>query len=278
MNTLLSHSKLFFLTAILSWQSAPIATTFAEDFIPRPQETAAEINKGFEGGDTKPLRQFLASWESRTAAVTAEELKEKPEFEQAVYGLYPAFFKPVVEGKYVIIQDEVPVRLVNFDLRKVFEKDLNEFNNESLKRKAISSFVLKEFRPEIKVAEKRVLYRNDARITVLASFLVGEPTDADDQWQQSNGDDQLDELEAEEKQSPRKRRTRYLNSNLNIIPGHWGNGWHFSTHPEVHHVILSKDLDVAIVYFREGYEGGEALLEKKEDKWRIVEKEFFWVE
>jgi hypothetical protein len=60
--------------------------------------------------------------------------------------------------------------------------------------------------------------------------------------------------------------------------GHWGRGWHFATHPTIDCLVLSTELKTAIVYFRCEYEGGATLLERRDDKWVVVDRQMTSVE
>ncbi len=65
---------------------------------------------------------------------------------------------------------------------------------------------------------------------------------------------------------------------LTIVPDHWGDGWHFISHPEISQILFNKDLNEAIVAFRIGYEGGYADLKKENDSWKIITSFMWWVE
>ena len=68
---------------------------------------------------TAPLVSFLNRWESDRQGIAPEVLQSKPEFEQAIYAMFPPFFLPEASqrpAKYFIVQNEIKVRLVDGDL------------------------------------------------------------------------------------------------------------------------------------------------------------------
>ncbi|RKX43981.1 MAG: hypothetical protein DRP64_07395 [Verrucomicrobia bacterium] len=74
------------------------------------------------------------------------------------------------------------------------------------------------------------------------------------------------------------KRLAAANTLVTIVPGHWGEGWHFISHPEVEAIIINRDLDQAIVSFRIGYEGGYSVMIKNENNWIITESILYWIE
>lgn len=73
-------------------------------------------------------------------------------------------------------------------------------------------------------------------------------------------------------------RYNFLRNYLLFYRGHWGNYWHIETHPEVEIISFNVSKDSAQVHFRLGYEGGEVILGKEGDQWKIVDRKMTWVE
>lgn len=66
---------------------------------------------------------------------------------------------------------------------------------------------------------------------------------------------------------------------IEIFPGHWGEQWHFISHPELEMILFSHDFNHAAVIFRIGYGGGHTQLSKTPSgEWQILESEEYWVE
>ena len=246
------------------------------------KDWAAELERGYHAGSQAPLVAFLDAWHADSKPVTANTLKKKLPFEQDVYGIYFAFFTPAEEiydnTKYVIIQDEITVAVVDSDLREEFtleplKRHLNRVENLA----EISNLVVKDFRPHVyaETNGKKVLYRQDKYIAPL----LGLVTQDKDPFELLRGN----RYEWEENRSKeRRKRLEYLNPALKIVPGpgHWGsNGWSFETYPTVSRIYLGSDMKRAIVRYRVGSHLGEALLDKdKGDHWELLSRRIDLIE
>jgi len=142
---------------------------------------------------------------------------------------------------YYIVQDSL-----NYDY------NFRETSNDKVK-------TIKEFRPEINNDTINVLYLNKDYASAINCFL---------------GTYEYKAHSDEEKQL----RYRFLNNYLQFFHGHWGNFWHLETHPEVSRMKFNKSRDSVQVFFRLGYEGGEVILGKNEDKWKIADWRMTWIE
>jgi len=232
-----------------------------------------ELERGYTEKNEKPLVAFLADWHKDSTPVSANLLARKPAFEQAVYHLYEAFFRPAEfyqDSPCVVIQDKVNVYLLDSDFRglqNVDPWDREGFVNNLVQ---ISQLEVRQFRPAVRFPGKQILYLQDEYLAPMLGFVT-----------QENGYALLDrrffreDCLADERQS----RLDYLNSRLKIIPGHWGLGWHFESHPRIDSVYFAADLKQAFVSYREYYGGGEAIMKVRQNgRWEIVMKENTWVE
>jgi len=244
------------------------ATLAAEE-----KEWGAELSRGYAGDAKQPLLDFLNDWHAHSKPISPELLKKKPAFEQAVYELYGAFFKPAKrfykDTQFIVIQDKINVRIVDSDLARVF--DAQTWDHESLIRRLpeISHVICNDFRPQLKLEGKKLLYLEDDHLAAMLGFLT-----------EDNGYRMIDRYWDEDCEAKeRKERLRYLNSAMEIFPGHWGTGWHFETHPYIHTLHLSSDFKRAVIFYRVYYGGGEALMHRQDDgKWKIVSMENTWIE
>lgn len=224
-----------------------------------------ELVRGYTSDAKQPLLDFLNDWHARSKPISPQLLKRKPAFEQAVYDLYGAFFRPderhYKTTEFIVIQDKLDVRIVNSDFRRVFEAKTQD--HESLVRKLpqISHLVFKDFRPQIKQDGKKLLYLEQDRLAAMLTFLT-----------ETNGYRMIDRYWDEDCESDeQKARLRYLNSALEVFPGHWGTGWHFETHPYVNTVYLSAEFKKAVLVYRVYYGFGEVLMTHEDDGgWKIV--------
>ena len=73
------------------------------------------------------------------------------------------------------------------------------------------------------------------------------------------------------------KRLSYINEVTSIMTGHWG-GWLLTSHPHVSSVRFNRDLTKALVFYRIGYGGGEALFVRDQNKWNLESFQKTWVE
>lgn len=250
------------------------------------------LEAGFANDDMKPLTRFLEAWHKYATPVTAEELAKKPEFEREAYAAYRAFFapdKPYLERTYVMIQKELEVVLVDDDMADIRERAaLQPFRDfQRVPLRTISRIVLKDFRPSVAVNGPKVIYLEDNHLHELLSFLVAgreeEPHYSgalvDSYWDIPHGADPFHHDPEKREHTVGQRRLDYLNTQLEIVAGHWEKGWHFETHPMAYRVYLSRDRRVAVVEFREHFGGGEVYLGRDDHgKWKVLARERNWIE
>ncbi|MGD0898052.1 MAG: hypothetical protein ABR915_09480 [Thermoguttaceae bacterium] len=243
-----------------------------------PEEWAKALARGQKAKHAAPLATFLQAWHKASHPVSEDMLRKKPEFEQAVYALFPPFFIRDALGKeaeYLIIQDTVDVHLVEGDLADDYRRERKDYTDHAERRAAISQFTIKDFRPAVLAGGKRVLYLDSFHVDVMARYLAAKHDHylADSYRVEPNG--QEDELDGE---GPFTERLDYLNRSLNVVRGLWSKGWFFETHPYVQLVVLNKDLKTAVIYARQ-YNGGVlALMQRDEKGWRVVGTQDTWVE
>ena len=264
-----------------------------------PVDSSSRLDAGFKNNDFEPLASFLEDWHKSLRPLGNDALAKKPEFEREAYAIYQSFFTPSEKSpkKYIIVQEEVKVTLVDDDMSGVFAK-MGEFENvddhlsipEDRLRElpVISHITLHDFRPALSGEGLKVLCLDRSHLNKLLEFLVIEPEPqreidfmplAKRFWYIAHGVQDPVIEETTDELADRKRRLDYLNSQLNIIPGHWGCGWHFETHPLVRHLYLSRNRSRAVVEYRTGWSGGEAYLQKNEKNvWEVVLRDTNWTE
>jgi hypothetical protein len=241
-----------------------------------PDNPARAIELGCRSADVKPLASFLEDWHREQGPVAQGVLRKKPAFERAVYAIYLKFFVPVSSSRtagYVIVQNSIAIDLGEADTSTMF-RDTKA--RDRAMNGAISRILIQDFRPPVDAKGKKVLYMEDRRLDVLLRFLTGKDVSIlQSYWEEPNGA----RKELGHPDGPlRNYRLEYLNQALDILPGHSGRGWQFETHPYVGRIYLHTDFQSAIVFFREGYSGGSALMREDKAGWRVVEKRLTWEE
>lgn len=224
---------------------------------------SAALAHGHAQGDSKPLAEFLEHWHKVSEPIAEDVVRKKLVLEQSIYELYKAFYKPPTrhyrDCAYVIVQNSIEVVLMDSDLEDVLRNTWEILPRDTFPSQ-VSRFELKEFRPSLQLDGKHILYLDPFHLASMLGFL----TDRDGYLVEGTG-------WSEDSESPdRMRRLEYLNSMLQIFPGHWGRGWHFETHPYVKTIFLSFDQQRAIVQFRVYYGGGEASMERLNGRWQLT--------
>jgi hypothetical protein len=129
-------------------------------------------------------------------------------------------------------------------------------------------YTIHDFRPEIKNNDIHLLYLNSVYTAAINSFLGSEYTPV------GTGGIMTPALPAGEI----AERYNFLSNYLYFFHGHWGNYWHLETHPQVSGISFNETKDSAQVYFRLGYQGGEAILGKDGDAWKVADHYMTWIE
>lgn len=197
------------------------------------------------------LKDILNTWQS--------EIKPKaniPDSIQLVYDVYKEFYSPWALERmsnsewgngiykdlaYYIIQDSI-----GYD---------NNFRGDFIEEIKI----VKEFRPEINNDTINLLYLNKDYADAINCFL---------------GTYEFIPHTKEEKQL----RYAFLKNYLQFFHGHWGNHWHLETHPKISRMSFNTSKDSVQVFFRLGYQGGEVVLGKNNEEWKIKNWKMTWIE
>jgi hypothetical protein len=74
------------------------------------------------------------------------------------------------------------------------------------------------------------------------------------------------------------KKQLFLNRYLSIRYGHWGGYWHIATHPYIQYILFDNCLSRAVVFYRDGYGGGEAHYQLIDNKWIELSYENTWIE
>ena len=124
------------------------------------------------------------------------------------------------------------------------------------------------FRPPVHFDGKKVVYLTPKYEKLLNSFLGNQHVDL--------GEEDIMQP-AYSKGNSRSKHT-FLNKAALIFYGHWGGYWQYETYPKANQIIFNPEMNRAVVLFRFVYEGGEAILEKHNGEWKMVDLRFTWIE
>lgn len=125
-----------------------------------------------------------------------------------------------------------------------------------------------EFRPPVHFEGKKVVYLTKKYEKMLNSFL-GKRHIA---FSEENI------MQPAKSKGKSLSKHRFFNQAALIFYGHWGGYWQYETYPEAEQIIFNPEMNRAVVMFRFVYEGGEAVLEKQNGEWKVVDTRFTWIE
>ncbi|MCR4827522.1 MAG: hypothetical protein K5882_11325 [Bacteroidales bacterium] len=140
------------------------------------------------------------------------------------------------------------------------------FRNITVPVSTVDSAV--EFRPPVHIEGKKVVYLTKKYEKMLNSFL-GKRHIA---FSEENI------MQPAKSKGESLSKHRFFNQAALIFYGHWGGYWQFETYPKANQIIFNPEMNRAVVMFRYVYEGGEAVLEKQNGEWVVVDSHFTWIE
>lgn len=125
-----------------------------------------------------------------------------------------------------------------------------------------------EFRPPVHFEGKKVVYLTKGYEKLLNSFLGNKHV--------ALGEDDI--MQPAYSKGNSRSKHIFFNKAALIFYGHWGGYWQYETYPKANQIIFNPEMNRAVVMFRFVYEGGEAILEKQNGEWKVVDVRFTWIE
>ncbi|MDL2227912.1 hypothetical protein LJC25_02345 [Bacteroidales bacterium OttesenSCG-928-K03] len=210
-----------------------------------------KLETAFQSSSTSNLEQFFINWNKTISSNTVQN-----DFVETIYEVYKEFYSPFdltklgdwewgnslnSNSKYAVVQNKIYYAIVEKDVFDTWN-NLEELDS------------INDFRPTLNLEKSEILYLLPEYEKALNLFLGTETNDGN--W----------------------KRYEFIRPYIPILHGHWGGYWHLSTHPEVSLILLDTSKSVAKILFRVGYQGGETILEKNNNKWIITESRATWIE
>ena len=125
-----------------------------------------------------------------------------------------------------------------------------------------------EFRPPVHFEGKKIVYLTEKYEKMLNSFLGNKHI--------ALGEYNIMQPAYAKGKSLTKHE--FFNNAALIFYGHWGGYWQYETYPQANQIIFNPEMNRAAVLFQYVYEGGEAVLEKQNGEWKVVDTRFTWIE
>lgn len=232
------------------------------------------LDSAYSHNSADQLKEIFERWAGQSRPFGTNELKLKPEFEKYAYEIFEDFFTPKSISRvghsefgdsvyndieYTFVQNEVLIGIYN----KLVFNTFNSFKEP----KPLSEFKLVDFRPRVKVPNAKVIYLDEFTKSLINDFLKSKFTPI--------GEDNLMNPASAEGDS--RQRLDFINKYARIYPSHWGDSWKIETCPTVS-IRFNKSLTKAAVDFRLFYQGGTALYERINNKWKLKKSSLIWIE
>lgn len=218
------------------------------------QEFYASLMNSYNDSCTNCLKDILDEWEKEFSPNTTF-----PDSLKIVYDVYQEFYSPWNLER--MSESEWGNNIYNKYSYYIIQSSINyDFNYES--PSTTNFYSISEFRPEIANDTINLLYLTDKHINAFNCFL---DVDVENSFFVPTSEKSISKY-------------RFLNNFLFFFKGHWGNYWTFETNPYVQKMSFNNTKDKVKIYFKLGYEGGEAILEKNEEDWEIIDFYMTWIE
>lgn len=194
--------------------------------------------------------QYLIKWHGEIKPIDSAEFNLLSDTQKSIYNIYQIFYDPYDLGKYCTIGicpefgNNIYDNLKYVVVQNEIKYSINNYEDHKL---------ISNFQPKLEMSAT-ILYLSNEYKEEIDSF-----------------------LDVDKHSNDIQKRYEFINTKLNVCPGHWG-GWHYLTHPEVEMIYINESLDSAVVHFRIMYEGGEAEFRRTLDKWDMIESKLTWIE
>ncbi|MGB8192787.1 MAG: hypothetical protein WCF67_12745 [Chitinophagaceae bacterium] len=220
---------------------------------------------------TDSLIKFFADW-NRAISPTAKASIIQNDTIKSLYDIHYAFYKPRdllklgnwewgnklnESSKYVVVSTSINYVVLDTDNIGDAEIDLKYINT------------IFNFRPIVAdIDNTNVLYLTGEYQNALNRFLGNKYADL--------GTGNI--MDPAMPKGESEKRYRFLRPYIPILHGHWGGYWHIETHPDISRIVFNKQLTKARIYFRVGYQGGEATMIKMNGEWKLEKSKETWIE
>ena len=276
------------------------------------ESQAKLLRKAYKSHSTKMLYEFFDNW-SEEVKSNADEA-QNPYVAEA-HKVFAAFYQPLQteeSGERMTMYDDKPYFIVQGSLWKICEAEtipinpdeidsfmvasiLRKYPDDTVKQKEWIGYARRNnykpdyspyaspsfckvttitvdsaivFRSPVQFTGKKVVYLTKGYEKLLNSFLGNKHV--------ALGEDDI--MQPAYSKGNSRSKHKFFNKAALIFYGHWGGYWQYETYPKANQIIFNPEINRAVVMFRFVYEGGEAILEKQNGEWKVVDFRFTWVE
>ena len=275
------------------------------------ESQAKLLKKAYKLHSTKMLYEFFDNWSEE---VKSNEDEAQNPYVAEAYKVFAAFYQPMQtvarSGERKTMYDDKPYFIVQGSLWKISEAEVIPYKPEEIDSFMVASILQKfpddtveqkvwmgfrnnykpdysgyaypsfckvttttidsaiVFRPPVQFTGKKVVYLTKGYEKLLNSFLGNKHV--------ALGEDDI--MQPAYSKGNSRSKHKFINNAALIFYGHWGGYWQYETYPKANQIIFNPEMNRAVVLFRFVYEGGEAILEKLDGEWKVVDFRFTWME
>lgn len=238
-----------------------------------------QLEQTFKKGSQEEYVGFLEKWEAYPAPLTKQEVERKLDFEQHVYAIYQLFYRPKHLGQLANphgremptplampqwgeIYQDIAYVLIQNSVHVYFAEDIHWDAEWGYRYPEVySKLQILDFKPAIQVEGSKIIYLTPDHRESLTRFLGDEAVGV--------GADGFIMSPGHAVGLSRVKQT-FLEQQIRIFRGHWGNGWHIETHPYVQNIIFNRAMTSALLHFKLVYQGGEAYFTRTNSAWKLL--------
>ena len=262
--------QVFFTVLLLGLISCDQKEEFDETVVTfEASQLSEKIEAAYNRQSNKDLDQFFNEW-NKSVQQNSRGFIYQNETVKTIYDIYLVFYNPLnllklgdwewgnylnSGSKYVVVQNKIFFHIMPND-------------NLDVKYWELEPESISDFRPPVDMNPNKVLYLTEEYKKALNIFLGSESTEL--------GEGGI--MNPSRPQEESQKRYEFLRTYIPILHGHWGGYWHIETHPEISRIFINKKLNKAKISFRVGYQGGDAILSKTGNNWRIESSMATWIE
>ena len=274
------------------------------------ESQAKLLKKAYKLHSTKMLYEFFDNWSEE---VKSNEDEAQNPYVAEAHKVFAAFYQPMrteERGERLTMYDDKPYFIVQGSLWKISEAEVIPYKPEEIDSFMVASILQKfpddtveqkvwmgfrnnykpdysgyaypsfckvttttidsaiVFRPPVQFTGKKVVYLTKGYEKLLNSFLGNKHV--------ALGEDDI--MQPAYSKGNSRSKHKFINNAALIFYGHWGGYWQYETYPKANQIIFNPEMNRAVVLFRFVYEGGEAILEKQNGEWKVVDFRFTWME
>lgn len=266
------------------------------------------LKYSYKKSNSDSLEMFFSNWEKESQPISQGLFDNLSDTLKDVYEIFLDFYTPqdlirigdsewgdslYTSVDYVIVQNRIDFSIVKtLDKKEIVLNYLRNNGDDSTKyedykgtymRDTSDHFLgfiyynsieylheesIMDFRPNVDFENVGVLYYKPNYTKIVARFLRNK--------RHKLGFRGI--MNPAKAKGKSESRLDWINTKVKIFHGHWGGYWQMTTYPRVNLILFNKEREIALVFFRMVYEGGEALYKKMDGKWTLIDSKLNWIE